>query len=37
MRLVTRGNPGTSRANECWLQNSCGELRPHGEFTLFKM
>jgi hypothetical protein len=36
-KTVIHGNPGTTRANECWLQNSCGELRPHGEFTLFKM
>jgi hypothetical protein len=34
---VIHGNPGTSRANECWLQHSCSDLRPHGEFTQFKM
>jgi hypothetical protein len=34
---VIHGNVGTSRANECWLQHSCGDLRPHGEFTLFRM
>jgi hypothetical protein len=36
-KTVIHGNPGTSRANECWLQDSCGDLRPHSEFTLFKM
>jgi hypothetical protein len=34
---VIHGNTGTSRANECWLQHTCGDLRPHGEFTLFRM
>jgi hypothetical protein len=36
-KTVIHGNTGTTRVNECWLQNSCGDLRPHGEFTLFKM
>ena len=36
-KTVIHGNTGTSRANECWLQDSCGDLRPHGEFTLFRM
>jgi hypothetical protein len=36
-KIVIHGNTGTTRANECWLQHSCGDLRPHGEFTLFKM
>ena len=36
-KTVIHGNTGTTRANECWLQQSCGELRPHYEFTLFKM
>jgi hypothetical protein len=36
-KTVIHGNAGTSRANECWLQQSCSDLRPHGEFTLFKM
>jgi TIR domain len=36
-KTVIHGNTGTTRANECWLQHSCGDLRPHGEFTLFKM
>jgi hypothetical protein len=35
-KTVIHGNTGTSRANECWLQHSCGDLRPHSEFTLFK-
>jgi hypothetical protein len=35
-KTVIHGNMGTTRANECWLQNSCGDLRPHGEFTLFR-
>jgi hypothetical protein len=34
---VIHGNMGTTRANECWLQHSCGDLRPHSEFTLFRM
>jgi TIR domain len=34
---VIHGNPGATRANECWLQDSCGDLRPHNEFTLFRM
>jgi Caspase domain len=36
-KTIIHGNPGTSRANECWLQHSCGDLRPHNEFTLLKM
>jgi hypothetical protein len=32
---VIHGNPGGGRSNECWLQNSCADLRPHGDFTLF--
>jgi hypothetical protein len=36
-KIVIHGNVGTTRANECWLQNSCGDLQPHGEFTLFRM
>ncbi len=36
-KTIIHGNPGTSRANECWLQHSCGDLRPHSEFTLLKM
>ena len=36
-KTVIHGNTGTTRANECWLQSSCGDLRVHGEFTLFKM
>jgi hypothetical protein len=36
-KTVIHGKPFTGRANECWLQDSCGDLRPHGEFTLFKM
>ena len=36
-KTVIHGNAGTTRANECWLQNSCGDLQPHYEFTLFKM
>ena len=35
-KTVIHGNTGTSRANECWLQHSCGDLRPHGEFTMFR-
>lgn len=33
---VIHGNPGGGRSNECWLQNSCADLRPHGDFTLFR-
>jgi TIR domain len=36
-KMVIHGNTGTSRTNECWLQNSCGDLQPHAEFTLFRM
>jgi hypothetical protein len=36
-KTVIHGNVNTSRANECWLQNSCGNLQPHYEFTMFKM
>lgn len=38
-KTVIYGNTGTSRADECWLQHSCGDLRPYenGVFTLFKM
>ena len=36
-RTVIHGNTGTSRANECWLQDFCGDLRSHGEFTMFRM
>jgi hypothetical protein len=36
-KTVIHGTPGTTRSNECWLQNSCGDLRPHSEFTLFRM
>jgi hypothetical protein len=35
-KTVIHGNTGTTRANECWLQDSCGNLRPHSEFTLFR-
>ena len=36
-KTVIHGIPGTTHSNECWLQQSCGDLRPHGEFTLFRM
>jgi hypothetical protein len=36
-KTVIHGNPNTSRTNECWLQNSCGNLQPHSEFTMFKL
>jgi hypothetical protein len=36
-KTVIHGNVGSTRTNECWLQNSCGDLKPHWEFTLFKM
>ena len=36
-KTVIHGNPNTTRTNECWLQHSCGDLRPHSEFTLFKL
>jgi hypothetical protein len=36
-KIVIHGVPGTSRANECWLQNSCKDLREYGEFMLFQM
>jgi hypothetical protein len=36
-KTVIHGNAATSRADECWLQHSCGDLRSHGEFTMFRM
>ncbi len=36
-KMVIHGNAGTTRAGECWLQQSCGNLQPHSEFTEFKM
>jgi hypothetical protein len=36
-KTVIHGDAGTSRTDECWLQNSCGNLQPHYEFTMFKM
>jgi hypothetical protein len=36
-KIVIHGNTGTTRAGECWLQQSCGNLQPHSEFTEFKM
>ena len=36
-KTVIHGNKNSSRANECWLQNSCGNLQPHYEFSLFRM
>jgi hypothetical protein len=33
--MIIHGNMGTTRADECWLQHSCGDLRPHNEFTMF--
>jgi TIR domain len=36
-QTVIHGNAGTTRTNECWLQQYCGDLRPHSEFTMFKM
>jgi TIR domain-containing protein len=35
-KTVIHGYKGTSRADECWLQDTCGDLRPHNEFTLFR-
>ena len=35
-KTVIHGNVGTTRANECWLQHSSGNLKPHGEFTMFR-
>ena len=36
-KTVIHGNAGGTRADECWLQHSCGDLRQHFEFTMFKM
>jgi hypothetical protein len=36
-KTVIHGNKHSSRENECWLQNSCGNLQPHYEFSMFKM
>jgi hypothetical protein len=35
-KTIIHGNAGGSRADECWLQQSCGDLRQHFEFTMFK-
>jgi hypothetical protein len=35
-QTVIHGNAGTNRENECWLQHSCGDLREHGGFTMFR-
>jgi hypothetical protein len=34
--LVIHGNEGGARSNECWLQSSCAELRPHESFTAYR-
>ena len=34
--LVIHGNPWGGRADECWLQNSCADMRPHGDFTIYQ-
>lgn len=34
--LVIHGNPWGGRADECWLQNSCADMRPNGDFTIFR-
>jgi len=36
-KTVIHGKTGSTRADECWLQHSCGDLRSHGEFTMFRM
>ncbi len=35
-KTVIHGNAGGGRSNECWLQQSCGDLRSHPDFTLFR-
>ncbi len=32
---MIHGIPGRGRSNECWLQDSCADLRPHPDFTYF--
>lgn len=32
---VIHGNPGGGRSNECWMQESCADLRPNADFTYF--
>lgn len=34
---VIHGNPGGGRSNECWLQDSCADLRPSPDFTYFDL
>jgi TIR domain len=36
-KTVIHGIKDSTRANECWLQQSCGDLRQHGEFVLFRL
>ncbi len=31
-REVIHGNAEGGRSNECWLQHSCADLRPNGDF-----
>jgi hypothetical protein len=35
-REVHHGNPGGGRANECWLLNSCADLRPNSDFVVYR-
>lgn len=35
-RTVIHGNAGGGRSKECWLQQSCRDLRPHADFSLFR-
>lgn len=35
-REVVHGTSGGGRSNECWLQNSCADVRPHTEFVSFR-
>ena len=35
-KTVIHGKTGGGRSNECWLQHSCGDLRRHGDFSLFR-
>ncbi len=35
-REVVHGIAGGGRSNECWLQDSCADVRPHSEFVFFR-
>lgn len=36
-KIVIHGNAGSKRVNECWLQQSCGNLQRDERFSLFRL